>query len=578
MIYYDSGGMLDILERLFWCRGSVFKQTALIALPAAIACSVLQVYFPDGTLTDGILRETQAWSGFTNFLGFLMVFRTSQAYNRFWDGCTAADRMRAEWFEATSSLMAFTKLATASAADVQNFKELIVRLVSMLHASALADLESGNSESAEDLWAHSYEIIDPGVVDLESIASISSCDVRTELLFAWVQQLITEHIASGVLAVPSPILTRTFQELSAGMMAFHDAMRISHVPFPFPYAQACDCILIIYSLLVPAITSQWVTNVYWAAIFSFVQVFILWSLNLIAMEIDQPFGRDTNDIDGERMQREMNMQLTLLLTPNIIRTPSLSRDMSVTGSGGIADFGRFSNDPRMGRHSAALEMHNSTEATTLNDLFAMARISSSGSLHSSVNGASDIFGAPASSFDSDRQSEDQSPGSEKVLEERSPKHRSAAACLDTANSSKEVCISGDMSIDSQVPFILEEPVSPASAPTCQGRHHFRASSYEWSGQQMLDDITQSQCSARLLGKAMNPTEKPVYRSGSQTSESSYGSQQAPIAASLWSPQSNASSPVREHTVDLDLAANEEVAQRSLLRSPDIMTDISLDVR
>ena len=32
------------------------------------------------------------------------------------------------------------------------------------------------------------------------------------------------------------------------------------------------------------------------------QVFILWSLNLIAIEIDEPFGRDTNDIDGDRMQ------------------------------------------------------------------------------------------------------------------------------------------------------------------------------------------------------------------------------------------------------------------------------------
>jgi len=57
-------------------------------------------------------------------------------------------------------------------------------------------------------------------------------------------------------------------------------------------------------------------------------VFILWSLNLIAMEIDHPFGRDKNDIDGDQMQDEMNRQLTLLLSWNLERTPKLAEGLN----------------------------------------------------------------------------------------------------------------------------------------------------------------------------------------------------------------------------------------------------------
>jgi len=35
-----------------------------------------------------------------------------------------------------------------------------------------------------------------------------------------------------------------------------------------------------------------------AFIFVALQVFILWALNFIAIEIENPFGTDANDIDG----------------------------------------------------------------------------------------------------------------------------------------------------------------------------------------------------------------------------------------------------------------------------------------
>merc|ERR1719362_2843209 len=78
-------------------------------------------------------------------------------------------------------------------------------------------------------------------------------------------------------------------------------------------------------MIVPIITSQWVTNSVWAAVFTLIQVLVLWSLNLVALEIENPFGKDANDMDGKKMQEEMNQHLMLLLKPSTERTPRLSK-------------------------------------------------------------------------------------------------------------------------------------------------------------------------------------------------------------------------------------------------------------
>merc|ERR1712007_159617 len=99
------------------------------------------------------------------------------------------------------------------------------------------------------------------------------------------------------------------------MVAFHEATKISCIPFPFPYAQTCDLLLILHWTFTPVVISQWVERWYWAVPFAFIQVFVLWSLNLIAMEIEHPFGNDANNLDGGQMQVEMNHHLLLLLSP-----------------------------------------------------------------------------------------------------------------------------------------------------------------------------------------------------------------------------------------------------------------------
>lgn len=320
--------VFSLLCRTFQLRGSVFPQALFIALPCALFTALIKLAMNIGVInldgSDAPLKEYAAWSGFSFLVGFLIVFRTSQAYSRFWDGCTSTHAMRAEWFDACSALVAFCKHSKAEGSRIVTFQNVLVRLFSILHALALAEIEDSEGMELEDVEAFHFELIDVRGIDDQSLMSLQVCDCKVELVFQWIQQLIVENINLGVLSIPAPILSRSFQELANGMVQFHEAQKISQIPFPFPYAQTCNCLLIIHWTISPFVVSQWVYHPMWAAVFTFTQVFILWALNFIAVEIENPFGQDENDLDGRQMQVEMNKHLMVLLSPEAMRLPQLS--------------------------------------------------------------------------------------------------------------------------------------------------------------------------------------------------------------------------------------------------------------
>eukprot|EP00418_Pyrodinium_bahamense_P043576 CAMPEP_0179209466 /NCGR_PEP_ID=MMETSP0796-20121207/104468_1 /TAXON_ID=73915 /ORGANISM="Pyrodinium bahamense, Strain pbaha01" /LENGTH=503 /DNA_ID=CAMNT_0020914425 /DNA_START=84 /DNA_END=1591 /DNA_ORIENTATION=- len=332
MINYRRGGK-NILCRVLQLHGSVFKPSFCMALPCAVASFILKWFMDAGELDvltrydeKSVLKVSAVWSSFTFLVGFLIVFRTSQAYSRFWDGCTSTHQMRAEWFDACSSVIAFCRHSGRPKEDITRFEHMIVRLFSLLHAVALAEIEDSSSDDVTHIAAFGYELVDAASIDSESLCQIKDSDSRVELVYQWIQQLIVENISLGVLSIPPPLLSRTFQELANGMCQFHEAIKISTIPFPFPYAQTCDCLLLLQMVVTPLIVAQFVADAWWAALFAFVTIFIHWTLYMTAVEIENPFGFDPNDIDAKSMQLELNRHLMLLVSPTTKRTPQFSAD------------------------------------------------------------------------------------------------------------------------------------------------------------------------------------------------------------------------------------------------------------
>ncbi|CAK0790395.1 unnamed protein product [Prorocentrum cordatum] len=330
MIYYESGRMSSI----FRLAGSVLPMALKISFPNSLLTGALAfcVYELNvlGTvdLESTLMKNNAIWGGFSFLLGFLVVFRTSQAYSRFWEGCTSTHYMGAEWFDACAALIAFCKHAEPEKArEVLMFQNILVRLFSMLHSTALGDIEDcSDSMDRSAYQAFKMELIDAAGIDDESLSTIRESDCKVELIFQWIQQLVVENIKIGVMSIPPPILTRSFQEMASGMVHFHNALKISTIPFPYPYAQTCDIMLLMHWMIVPFIVIQWV-DIWWlSCMFGFVQVVTLWSLNLIAQELEQPFGSDPNDIDAMHMQKMMNSHLRLLVKESTKRTPKLRHD------------------------------------------------------------------------------------------------------------------------------------------------------------------------------------------------------------------------------------------------------------
>jgi hypothetical protein len=185
----------------------------------------------------------------------------------------------------------------------------------------LAELEEINVPNpSKDFSAMMYDVIDPVGLDSSSMTALKMSPSKVELLFIWIQILISDAVAKKVIQPPPPMFAGAWSLLSKGLQSFNEALRISFIPFPFPYAQTVDVLLLLHWAMTPLISFSWVPLISWAGLLTFMQVFIVQALNAIACEIENPFGIDANDLDSDVLQDEMNGHLLLLLQ-NCVRQP-----------------------------------------------------------------------------------------------------------------------------------------------------------------------------------------------------------------------------------------------------------------
>jgi len=318
------------VSRLFQLKGSIFPPALAIALPCGLLSSVLKIGQNKGwfAMVDNLnlLNSPAAWTAFSALLGFLVVFRTSQAYTRFWAGCSATHAMRLDWFNACTMLVAYCRISKAPEDRVNAFMGRLTRLISIMHAAALAELEEINvdTEKVRDITALRHNVLDPTGLDESSRYTLAESSCKVELVFTWIQMLIVESVDAGVISPPPPVLSSVWNVFVKGMDSFGDALRISFIPFPFPYVQTCDMLLVLHWLMTPMVVLAWVEYYSWSGLLTFLQVFIVQALNLIAVEIENPFGIDANDLDSAGMQEEMNGYLTLFSKHDLRDCPRLT--------------------------------------------------------------------------------------------------------------------------------------------------------------------------------------------------------------------------------------------------------------
>lgn len=295
-------------SHMFTARGSVFPKAFLWAIPTSILSAAVWFYqneylIPEVEQKVRLGVATSVLTGFSAILGFLLIFRTQKAYGRYWDCAMYLQKARGEWFNASSNLVSFCTNDARKAHEVKKFQQQVVRLISLLFNSAIGEVCCVDMD---------YEVIDP-LMDKDSMTYLQSKAERCEVVMQWIQRLVVDAIRAKIVDVDPPIVSRVFQEFSLGIVNIASAKKITIIPFPFPYAQMMQMLLVFQALAVPMVTGYGFHKWWVASLVTLTMITLTWSIHFTACELEMPFGTDPNDLPLAEMVLSMNDSLCNLL-------------------------------------------------------------------------------------------------------------------------------------------------------------------------------------------------------------------------------------------------------------------------
>ena len=118
-------------------------------------------------------------------------------------------------------------------------------------------------------WANCFDVIG-GVsqTEIDLLQPVAPGD-RAYLVQTWIVRLMTNRLAAGGLAIPPPLLSRTYQVLSDGTAAAMQARKVSYVAFPFPLRQLLFVLLFVFQVLVPLCITSFMDELALVAVLSF---------------------------------------------------------------------------------------------------------------------------------------------------------------------------------------------------------------------------------------------------------------------------------------------------------------------
>jgi len=315
MIEYEPGS--PAWRLIFKWDGSVLPSAFLVAIPSSVA-SLLLVAYGEHTANlrryIGIPMEESSilWTALTALLFSLIGYRTTQALTRFWEGTTLLHAMRGEWFDSASCLATFSFVALKEKpSEVMQFRQTLLRLMSLCHGSALDEIRCMENEN--------YEVLDIQGLDETTLSILKDCKKhgfnRVEVILHMIQMLVINAQANHIIVVPPPILSRVYQTLSRGFVHLLSAKKIRDTRYPFPYAQLIAFMLSLMAILTPLVMSTLFKGSTWCAIVTFVPILTLYALNYTAEQLEMPYGDDPNDLPLSHFQQEMNSSLLMLIHP-----------------------------------------------------------------------------------------------------------------------------------------------------------------------------------------------------------------------------------------------------------------------
>ncbi len=280
MRIYDPRQWFNILFQ-FHKFDTLRKMSTLILIISAYSAVVTfieQSYFK--THEQSHLKNLSLMHGLLGFaLSLLLVFRTNTAYDRWWEG-------RKLWgaLVNNSRNLAIKLNAILGKEDTAN-RDFFCKAIPM-YATVLKDhLKAETTRYALDDNDH------PELRELDKDKHVPN----------QVAAAINSRIFS--MYKQSTIDGNQLIVLNAELSSFTDVCgaceRIKNTPIPFSYSAFIKKFLFIYVMTLPLAYSF--SLGYWVVPVVAIVFYVLGSLELIAEEIEDPFGKDSNDLPMEKI-------------------------------------------------------------------------------------------------------------------------------------------------------------------------------------------------------------------------------------------------------------------------------------
>ncbi|MEZ0485725.1 bestrophin family protein [Fibrella aquatica] len=280
MVDYDSKEWLRYI--LSFRKGDTARKLAPALLAMTAYCSLV-AYFVIEYIHPGPDSDLKNIAIMHSLLGFvistLLVFRTNTAYDRWWEG-------RKAWGSLTNNSrnLALKLVHILGTNDVDSrtyFKAMIPN-----YAFALKNHLRGNFDTSELIACPGF---DPASLNPEAHVP----NQIAARLFGKMDELYQ----AGTFR-PEHLLVLN-NEFSSFTDICGICERIHSTPIPYSYSSFLKKFVAVYCLTLPL---GYVLSLhYWVIPVVVIVFYVLASLEMIAEEIEDPFGTDANDLPTERM-------------------------------------------------------------------------------------------------------------------------------------------------------------------------------------------------------------------------------------------------------------------------------------
>ena len=211
-------------------------------------------------------------------LGLLLVFRTNTAYERFWEG-------RKSWAAIGNDIRNLSRLIWFVTEETEpQHRQDKINTIKQLIAFAVSNKFYLRGEYSKDELSL---LLTPERFDL-----LQKADNQTLKIANWIAEDIQSLYKQGRISINH--LVEMQKRLNGMVCEWSACDRIRSTPMPLAYAVHLKQLVLIYCLLLPF---QLVSELQWwtAPVVALIS-FTLFGIEEIGMEIENPFGRDYNDL------------------------------------------------------------------------------------------------------------------------------------------------------------------------------------------------------------------------------------------------------------------------------------------